>query len=92
MDIQDEKPRTVSLRIARWGNSLAVRLPVEYVRRAHLLDGDTLVLTEASDGTLSLTPRKPFDRAAFVAKLRKRIARQKMGSSVIEQMRKDARY
>ena len=71
---------------------MAVRLPVDYVRRARLAEGETIVLTEAPDGTLSLDPRKPFDRVAFVERLRKQKAKMKMGSSVIEQMRKNARY
>ena len=92
MDIQDEKSDTVALRVARWGNSLAVRLPVDYVRRSQLRDGDTLLLAEAADGTLSLVPRKPFDRIAFADRLRKQSARLKMGSSVVAQLRGDARY
>ena len=87
MDIHEKKSKSVALRVARWGNSLAVRLPVEYARRANLSDGSTLLLAEAPDGTLSLTPRRPFDRTAFVAALRKRVAKLKMGSSVVEQVR-----
>ncbi len=93
MDIQDETvTKTIALRVARWGNSLAVRLPVAYVRRANLLDGDTLVLAEAADGTLSLTPHKPFDRAAFVRKLKRTGKETPLGESTVEQMRRENRY
>jgi antitoxin MazE len=92
MDIHDASSKTVSLRVAKWGNSLAVRLPVDYVRQAGLIDGDTLVLSQAPDGTLSLKPGTSFDHTAFVARLRKQTAKMKMGSSVVEQMRKEARY
>lgn len=96
MDLHDEPIRPglqqVALRVARWGNSLAVRLPVHYVRRARLVDGDTLLLTEVPDGTLSLAPQRPFDRGVCAERLREQCAKMKVGSSVIDRMREDARY
>ena len=92
MDILRDEPKSLALRVARWGNSLAVRLPIDFVRRTHLRDGDTLTLVEAPNGTLTLVAKKPFDRAAFVARLREQSAKLKMGSSVVEEMRRDARY
>jgi antitoxin MazE len=41
------------LRIAKWGNSLAVRIPVEYVRHAGLNEGDTVHASLTVDGALA---------------------------------------
>lgn len=92
MDIQPARSNIVALRVAKWGNSLAVRLPVDFVRQAGLANGDTLVFSQEPDGSLSLVPKKPFDRAAFAARLRKQTSRMEMGTSVIEQLREEARY
>ena len=37
------------MQIARWGNSLAVRLPVEVVRRLGLKEGDSIDLVADGD-------------------------------------------
>ena len=83
---------SIELQIARWGNSLAIRLPATYARRAGVNEGDTLVLEEAPDGTLTLRPIRRFDRRAFLEEVQKHTASMPMGKSVIEEMRRDARY
>lgn len=45
------------MQIARWGNSLAVRLPAELVRELGLKEGDQIDLVK-DDGTL-LVQRQP---------------------------------
>jgi antitoxin MazE len=45
--------------IAKWGNSLAVRLPREIVQAARLRDGETVEL-EVKDGVIRLVPAKPY--------------------------------
>ncbi len=84
--------KTVELLVAKWGNSLAVRLPAAYIGRVGLRAGDRLELTEGADGTLSITPTKAFDRAAFVKKLRKLHAGMPVGESTVELMRRANRY
>ncbi len=49
----------MTTRIARWGNSLAVRLPRSVVQTARLTDGQTVNLSVADDGTISLQPLQP---------------------------------
>ncbi len=49
--------RVIELQVSKWGNSLAVRLPAAYAKRAGIKAGDLLALDEAGDGTLSLKPR-----------------------------------
>lgn len=44
--------------IAKWGNSLAVRLPRNVVEDAHLYEGAT-VDVKAEDGRLVVTPARP---------------------------------
>ncbi|WP_121062509.1 AbrB/MazE/SpoVT family DNA-binding domain-containing protein [Chachezhania antarctica] len=45
------------MQIAKWGNSLAVRLPADLVRRLDLKEGDSIDLVPGDDG-LSVT-RQP---------------------------------
>jgi antitoxin MazE len=46
----------VALRIARWGNSLAVRLPKTLIHDAGLKEGDEVEAVVAEDGTVTLHP------------------------------------
>lgn len=59
------------LQVAKWGNSLAVRLPVECVRAAGLKEGDEVEAEVTAIGEIRLSPSKPFDKAAFLARLKK---------------------
>ena len=57
----------MELTIAKWGNSLAVRLPSRLARAAHLAEGATVAVT-AVDGTLVLTPlRRRYKLAELLA-------------------------
>ena len=84
--------RSIRLRVAKWGNSLALRMPADYAKRAGIKEGDTLALNEALDGTLSLAPANPFDRKAFARRLEKFTTTMPIGTSVMEKMRSGARY
>ena len=61
----------MKLQLAKWGNSLAIRLPVKYTRAAGLREGDRVEAEVTPAGTIMLTPAPPFDKAALVARLRK---------------------
>jgi putative addiction module antidote len=53
----------VELKIRKIGNSMGVVLPKEALAQLHAGEGDTLVLTEADDGTLRLKSNSPdFNR------------------------------
>ncbi|MDR0781502.1 MAG: AbrB/MazE/SpoVT family DNA-binding domain-containing protein [Pseudomonadales bacterium] len=56
----------MKLQIAKWGNSLAVRLPVAYTRIAGLREGDNIETQVSSAGAITLTPAKSFDKSASV--------------------------
>lgn len=82
----------VRVKLARWGNSLAVRLPAAWVREMGLEEGETLELVAGPTGELTLRARAPFDRAAFVAEQSACLADVPMVTSSIEDMRDEERY
>ena len=83
---------SVRLQVAKWGNSLAVRLPNEYVRQAGLREGDSVEANVAPGGEITLVPTRPFDKSAFLARTRKLRAAMPETEAVVEKMRKAARY
>lgn len=82
----------MKLQVAKWGNSLAVRLPVECVRAAGLKEGDSVEAEVTPAGEITLTTAKPFDKTAFLARVKKLHAKMPMTEPVVEQMRREARY
>jgi len=80
------------LQVAKWGNSLAVRLPVECTRATGLKEGDSVEASITPAGEITLSPGKAFDRAAFMSRLRKLHASMPMTEPVVERMRREARY
>ncbi len=82
----------MKLQIAKWGNSLAVRIPVDYVRRIGVKEGDQLVARLGADGTLNLRPSVLWSRKAFAQELVRDRKVLPMGTSVMEQLRQEARY
>jgi len=83
---------SMKLQIAKWGNSLALRLPVECVRAAGLQAGDSVEAEITASGEITLTPSKPFDKTAFLVRVHKLRAAMQMSDPVVEQMRREARY
>lgn len=49
----------MNTQLAKWGNSLAVRIPKQVAEQAHLREGDRLELNVTSDGTVVLKSAKP---------------------------------
>ena len=82
----------MKLQVAKWGNSLAVRLPVECVRAAGLQEGDSVEAEITSAGEITLTHSKLFNKTAFLARVRKLRSSMPMTEPVVEQMRREARY
>ena len=80
------------IQVAKWGNSLAVRLPVECTRAAGLKEGDSVEASIATTGIITLTPKKLFDKTAFMARITKLQASMPMTEPVVEAMRQEARY
>ena len=80
------------LQIAKWGNSLAVRLPVECTRATGLREGDSVEASITPAGEITLAPDKAFDKAAFLTRLARLQAAMPMTKPVVERMRREARY
>lgn len=80
------------LQLAKWGNSLAVRLPRGCTRAAGLHEGDQVEAVIAQEGTITLVPDKVFKKAVFLSRLAKLHASMKMTKPVVEKMRREARY
>jgi antitoxin MazE len=80
------------LQLAKWGNSLAVRLPVECTRAAGLKEGDTVEAEVSPVGEITLTPAQAFDKGAFLKRLRKLRASMPMTTTTVEMMRREERY
>ena len=56
------------MQVAKWGNSLAVRLPSAVVEALELREGDDIEIYVAGDRAMEVA-RKP-DRAALIERLR----------------------
>lgn len=82
----------MKLRLARWGNSLAIRLPVACTRAAGLAEGDAVEATVSPAGAITLVPSRRFDREAFAARARKRLAGTPVSRATVEAMRKKDRF
>ena len=81
----------MNLQISRWGNSLAVRIPADYVRQIGIKEGDQLQVHLSADGALNLRPAQ-WSRQAFAKELTRDSKALPMGPSVMEQLRQQARY
>lgn len=61
------------MKVARWGNSLAVRLPAKVVEELNLREGDEVEVktNDAADGPRLFSIERRPDRKAIVESLRK---------------------
>ena len=81
----------MNLQIAKWGNSLALRIPSEVVRRLGLREGATVEAQFTVDGSLSIRPAQ-WNRKAFALELTEARSAMPMSDSVMEELRSVARY
>ena len=81
----------MDLQVAKWGNSLALRIPAEIVRQLGLHDGATVEAQLTVDGSLSIRLAK-WDRKAFALELAEARSAMPMSESVMEELRSGARY
>jgi antitoxin MazE len=81
----------MNLQITKWGNSLAVRIPAEMARGAGFAEGDIIQASLTVDGGICLQP-KNWDRDAFIKELKQARQQMKVGSSVIEELRRGGDY
>lgn len=81
----------MNLQIARWGNSLALRIPADYARRIGISEGDRVEASLTADGGLSIRPVK-WDRRAFAREIKTSRNAMPMGTSVMDELRRGGRY
>ncbi len=81
----------MNLHIARWGNSLALRIPAEVVRSIGIKEGDSVEASLTADGGLAIRPAK-WDRKSFAREVAETRETMPMGMSVVEELRRGARY
>ncbi|WP_174287429.1 AbrB/MazE/SpoVT family DNA-binding domain-containing protein [Sphingomonas bacterium] len=53
------------MQVAKWGNSLAVRIPADVVRTLGLKDGDEIDLHALDDGTIAVITERQRREAAL---------------------------
>lgn len=84
----------MKVHLAKWGNSLAVRIPGECARQAHIKAGDALEVEVTATGDLRLHPvaAEPFDKSAFLQQVRTFRASLPESEPVVEAMRRSDRY
>ena len=91
----DPNLNTADVKLSRWGNSLAVRLPAGLIESLGVLEGSELSLKLNPDNSFTLAPkvaRKPFDRAKWLKEAREHLATMPSSKSVIRELRDSARY
>lgn len=81
----------MNLQVAKWGNSLALRIPADYVRRIGIKEGDHVQASLTIDGGISIRAAT-WDRKAFARELAKNREGMPMTESVMEELRRGARY
>jgi len=82
----------MELMVSKWGNSLAVRLPAESVRKIGVGEGDMLVAEVSADGRLMLAPEGRAIGKTESRRLRRFLGRQKESKPVVGDLRRGARY
>jgi antitoxin MazE len=56
--------------VSKWGNSLAVRIPQEIAKQAHIGEGDSLALALESDGSIVLrSTRRRYQLSELVEQI-----------------------
>ena len=81
----------MDLQVAKWGNSLALRIPAEYVRSIGIKEGDRLEACLTVDGGLTIRPAK-WNRKAFSRNLAAAREAMPMGRPVMDEVRRGGRY
>ena len=81
----------MDLQVAKWGNSLAFRIPSDVVRQLGLREGATVQAQLTIDGALSIRPAQ-WNRKAFAKELTEARNTIPISAPVMEEVRSDARY
>ena len=56
--------------ISKWGNSLAVRIPLSIAKQAGIVEGDSVKMALGRDGAIVLRPARPsYDLSDLVGRI-----------------------
>lgn len=80
----------MNLNIARWGNSLALRIPADYARRAGIKKGSKVEVRLTTDGGIAIRSAR-WNRKVFAQELARARGAMPMGTSVMDEVRRGAR-
>ena len=81
----------MDLQVAKWGNSLALRIPAEYVRSIGLKEGDSVEACLTVDGGLTIRSAT-WNRKVFARTLAAARETMPMGKPVMDEVRRGGRY
>jgi antitoxin MazE len=81
----------MDVQIAKWGNSLAIRIPRRILKEANLQLGDYVSATLSRDGSVNLRT-KHIDRKTLIRQLHDVRESMPMTKSVIQDLRGNSRY
>jgi antitoxin MazE len=81
----------MELQVAKWGNSLALRIPSDVVRLLGLREGAIVEAQLTVDGALSIRPAR-CNRKDFNCELAALRSSMPMSESVMSELRGGARY
>lgn len=81
----------MNLLIAKWGNSLALRLPADYARRIGVREGDRVQASLTVDGGICLRAARR-DRQTLSREMEKSRASMPVTEPVMDELRREARY
>ena len=81
------------LPVSKWGNSLAVRLPDNYVRQFGIISGDYLDATVSLGGEMHITPcRTAVDKSVMLKKITSLYKTLPQTTCVMKALREETRY
>jgi len=82
----------MKVKISKWGNSLAVRLPSNVIKQMQIQEGDSIEVSLNSQGQLVLVLKKSFDKTIFIQDVLALHKTLPETSSVLGAIRNQARY
>lgn len=85
------KGAAMNVQIAKWGNSLAVRIPTNLIRSMGNKEGDQVKVSTTVDGGMSIRAAN-WNRKAFASEFAKVRSSMPMGQSVMNEVRNDPHY
>ena len=80
------------LRISKWGNSLALRIPAAVLRQAGLHEGDDVEAELTPLGDIQLRVRRRFDKKSFLERTARLRASLPKTKETVQTMREQERY